>query len=93
MGELITRMTETLRGLDLQSPTMFVIVFLAILAVLHRWGILLLTLLVIVLGWGAQDLIIMNIETENRVVSLPLIIYAVGGVLIVLLSLWSFYKG
>lgn len=93
MGEFIAKVTEALRGIDLQSPAMFVIVFLAILAVFHRWGILLITLLVIVLGWGAQDLIIMNITTENRVVSLPLIIYAAGGVLVVLLSIWSFYKG
>lgn len=71
---------------------MFVVAFLAILALLHRWSILLITLLVIALGWGAQDLIIMNVETRHSVTSLPLIVYGAGGLLIVVLCLWSFYK-
>ncbi len=93
MADFIAGIMEHLRNLNLENPAMFLIVFLAALAVFRRWGVLLLTLLVIVLGWGAQDLIIMNIQTDNRVVSLPLVIYSAGGVLVVLLSLWSFYKG
>jgi hypothetical protein len=71
---------------------MFGIVIFAIFAVFRQWHILLLTLLVIVLGWGVQDIIIMNASTNAGVISLPLFIYCVGGGLIIILSLIAFLK-
>ncbi|MHB9028358.1 MAG: hypothetical protein ACYC9O_06285 [Candidatus Latescibacterota bacterium] len=92
MGEFYARILENMRGIDYQGPAMFVIVFLALLAVFRRWSILLLALLTIVLGWGAQDLIILNMESQSRIVSMPLLIYGFGGFIILVLVLVSFYK-
>lgn len=93
MLNLMSAFIEYVRGLDYQGPAMFVIVFLALLAVFRKWSILLFTLLVIVLGWGAKDLIILNLQNDSTIVSLPLLIYGAGGVIIVVLVLLSFYKG
>ncbi len=92
MDNLAANIMEHLRTINYEGPAMFVIVFLALLAVFRRFSILLITLLVIVLGWGAQDLLIMNIQTQNAVVSIPLLIYGAGGLLLVVLCLLSFYK-
>lgn len=92
MGNLAANMLEHLRTINYEGPAMFVIVFLALLAVFRRWSILLITLLIIALGWGAQDLIIMNILTQNTVVSIPLLVYGAGGLLVVALCLLAFYK-
>ena len=81
-----------LKSINYEGPAMFVIAFLAVLAVFRKFSILLVTLLVIVLGWGAQDLIIWNINTQKSVMNLPLVIYCAGGVIILVLSLISFYR-
>lgn len=92
MDNLTANILEHLRTINYEGPMMFVLVFLALLAIFRRWSILLITLLVIVLAWGAQDLIITNMQTESTVVSIPLLIYGVGGLLVVLLCLLSFYR-
>ena len=88
MGNLIGH----LKSINFEGPEMFVIAFLAVLAVFRKFSILLVTLLVIVLGWGAQDLIILNITTQKTVMNLPLLIYSAGGVIILVLTLISFYR-
>jgi hypothetical protein len=92
MGEVFAKIVENVRGIDYQGPAMFVIVFLALLAVFRRWSILLVSLLTIVLGWGAQDLIILNMESQSSIVSMPLLIYGFGGFIVLVLVLISFYK-
>jgi len=75
-----------------EGPAMFAVIVLAVLAVFRQWHILLLTLLTIVLGWGAQDFIVFNLETGTRVISLSFVIYCVGGGLILIFCLISFFK-
>ena len=65
---------------------------LAVLAIFRQYRILLLTLLTIVLGWGAGDLIIQNIETDMQVISVSLLIYCIGGGIVLILCLISFFK-
>lgn len=71
---------------------MFVVVILAVFAVFRQYHVLLLTLFVIALAWGAQDMMVMNLETQRRIISLPLLIYVVGGGLVLILSLLSLFK-
>ena len=78
MDNLAANIMEHLRTINYEGPAMFVIVFLALLAIFRRFSILLITLLVIVLGWGAQDLMITNIQTQSAVVSIPLLVYGGG---------------
>jgi hypothetical protein len=92
MDQMISNIMVNIKGIDFESPVMFVIIVLALLAVFRKWSIVLVSLLMIVLGWGAQDLMITNIKTSSTIVSIPLIIYGVGGVIILVLTLYSFYK-
>ncbi len=92
MDYIIDMIVGHVRSINLAGPAAFVIAFLAALLFFRRFSIFLITLLVVVLGWGAQDLILFNIKTQNQVVNLPLIIYSCGGVLILALVLISFYR-
>ncbi len=92
MEHIIDMIVTNVKAIDYQGPAAFVIGFLAILAFFRKFSILLITLLVIVLGWGAQDLIILNIKTQNQIVNLPLIVYGCGGTLVLVLVLITFYK-
>jgi hypothetical protein len=92
MGNLLEKIIQNLKGMNFEGPAMIVIVLLALLAVFRKWSILLFTLLVVVIGWGARDLMIMNMRTQSPVINLSLLIYGFGGVIIILLILYSFYK-
>jgi len=81
-----------LMEINWEGPAMFAVIVLAILAVFRQWYILLITLLTIALGWGAEDLIVYNLETHLDLISVPLLIYCVGGGLAVILCLISFFK-
>ena len=50
----------------------------------------LIVLATIVIGWGAQDLMITSAGTSKEVNSMPLIIYGIGGVVFIILSLITF---
>ena len=81
-----------IRDYNWENPFTFVIVILVALVVMRKWSVFLLVLLTAALSWGAQDLIIINLETKRQIVDLPIIIYGVGGVLFIVLTLLSFYK-
>jgi hypothetical protein len=92
MDFILENVIRHVKNFSFSSPAIFVIVLLVFLAVFRKWSILLLTIFVIVLGWGAQDLMIMNIKTNSSFVSLPFLVYCFGGVLVLVLILYSFYK-
>lgn len=92
MDYMLDKIIQNLKGINFEGPAMFVIVLLTLMAVLRKWSILLITLLVIVLGWGAQNLVIMNIKTQSPLINLPILIYGVGGLIIIILILYSFFK-
>ncbi len=83
---------ENLMNINWDGPAIFVVLILAVLLVLRKWSMLLLIVLTIVLGWGAQDLIITNYESNQNIISVPLVIYSVGGGTVLLLALYSFFK-
>ena len=92
MNTFVENILWNLSHINWEGYAMFATVLLAIFAVFRQWKILLLTLLVIALGWGVQDIIIMNVNTDASVISLPLFIYCIGGGLIIILSLIAFLK-
>ena len=81
-----------IKDYDWENPFTFVIVILVALLFMRKWSIFLLVLLTAALSWGARDMIIMNLDTKQQILDLPIIIYGVGGVLFIILTLWSFYK-
>ena len=92
MDVFIENIMCNLTHIDWEGSAMFAIVMLSVLAIFKQWHILLLTLLFIVLGWGAQDIIIMNVETDMKIMSLPLFVYFIDGGIVIILSLISFLK-
>ena len=92
MDIFIDNIIYRLMDINWEGPGIFVIIFLALLSLFKQWKILLLTLLTFVLAWGAEDLMIMSIETEMKVISIPLLVYCTGGGLTVILLLISFFK-
>lgn len=92
MEAFIDNIIWNLHAVDWEGTGMFAVIVLAILAMFRKWRILLLTLLTIALGWGAEDIIIMNMMTNTRILSIPFLIYCVGGGLAMLFSLISFFR-
>jgi len=99
MATFINSIIINLTSIELEGLAIFTILFLVFLAIFRKWLVLLLTLLTIVLGWGAQDLIITNIASYTNnpdqaamIVNVPLIIYCIGGVMVIILLLISFLR-
>ena len=92
MDALIQAALEYIQTYNWNSPFTFVMVVLVGLLILKKFAIFLIVLATVVIGYGAQDLIITSAATDKEVVSLPLIIYGIGGFAFIVLSLISFYK-
>jgi len=92
MNTIIDILLTNLKDINWDGPAIFVVIILAVMAVFRKWSMLLLIILTIVLGWGAQDLIITNLDSEQTLTSVPFIIYCIGGGTIILLALISFFK-
>ena len=89
MMETIFTRIQTYNG---ESPLSFIIIIFFMLVLFRKWGILLLSLLTLFLGWYARDLIILHLITHREIVSVPLVIYGIGGTLIGVVSLITFIK-
>ena len=92
MDTAIDFVLENLTAINWSGPALFVVIILAILLLLKKWAMFFLIVLTILLGWGAQDLIITNIESTNKVISVSFVIYCIGGGVIFLLALIAFLK-
>ena len=92
MNTFIDNVLWNFSHINWEGSGMLAIVMLALFALFRLWHILLLTLLVIVLGWGAQDIIIMNAASDSKIISLPLLVYCTGGGLVIILCLIAFLK-
>ena len=79
-------------NINWDGPALLVLIILAILLILRKWSMFLLIILTIVLGWGAEDLIITSMGTNQEIISVPLLIYCIGGGTIIILVLISFFK-
>lgn len=92
MDSFIDNIITNLTAVNLEGPAAFVVALLALFAFLRKYSLVLLIILTIVLAWGAQDIILLSINTDDEVISLPLLIYIVGGVCVFLVALFSFFK-
>jgi len=92
MDAFVDLILYNLENINWDGPAVFVVLILAALVLFKKWTIFLLVLFTIVLGWGAQDLIITNFESDLEIVSVPLIIYTIGGGTVLILALISFFK-
>ena len=92
MDALIQSALEYIKNYNWSSPFTFIIVVLLGLLILKKFSMFLIVLATVVIGWGAQDLMITSATSNKEIVSLPLIIYGVGGVAFIVLSLISFYR-
>ena len=92
MDALTQPALEFIKNYNWNSPFTFIIVVLAGLLILKKFSMFLIVLVTVVIGWGAQDLIITSATTNREIVSIPLIVYGIGGVAFIVLSLISFYR-
>ena len=92
MESLLDRIVENLTKINWEGPSAFVVALLAIFAFLRKFTLVLLIILTVVIGWGAEDLIVLNLNTNDRIISAPLLVYIIGGVTVFFLTLYSFFK-
>ena len=92
MDQLISKVLSNLQHINWESPAAFVVALIALFALMKRWSLILLIILTVVLGWGAEDMIVLNLTTEDRIVSLPFLIYIIGSSVIFLFAITSFFK-
>ena len=83
---------ERLKSIDWGGPALFVVVILLVLLIKKKWSMLILIVFTILLSWGAQHLIVYNIETSKNIISVPLIIYCIGGGIVFILAAISIFK-
>lgn len=92
METIMEQALTFIQNYNWQSPTSFLLIMVAILAVTGRWGSVLLIIVTTVLSVIAQNLIIMNIQTSQEIIGLPVVIYCIGGLTIGLIFFVSFLK-
>ena len=90
VGSFFSNIISNITGIDWQGPAVFAIIALAVLALFQKWRIVLLTLLTVVLGWGAEDMMLLNVDTNQKIVSVSLLVYVVGGIYVIILALFEF---
>ena len=83
---------DNLSTINWQGPAAFVVAVIVIFAIFRKWSLILLIIFTVVLSWGAEDLIILNMESNDQIISAPFLIYIVGGIAVFFLTLFSFYK-
>ena len=92
MEGFIDTIIEHLTNINWKGPAAFIVAILAVFAFLRKFFLMLMIILTIVIGWGAEDIILFNLETNNRMISASFLVYIIGGVSVFLLALYSFFK-
>ena len=92
MDAFVDIIMKNLTNINWAGPAIFVVAVLVIFAFFRKFTLVLLIILTIVIGWGAQDMIILNMNTDNELINVPFLVYSIGGVTVFFLALYSFFK-
>ncbi|MFC1538743.1 hypothetical protein ACFL6H_04905 [Candidatus Latescibacterota bacterium] len=92
MESFVDTIIENLTHINWEGPAAFVIAAMAIFALFRKFTLVLLIILTIAIAWGAEDIIIFNLQTDDKMISAPLLIYIVGGITTFFLALYTFFK-
>ena len=92
METLLNPALAFVRVIDWQSPIAYLGLAMLWLAIIGRWGTLLLIIATILLGSVAHDFIVMNIRTLQEVIGVPMVIYLIGGVLVGISTIIAFIR-
>ena len=92
MEGFVDTVIEHLTNINWEGPAAFVVAVLAVFAFLRKFSLILIIILTIVIGWGVEDIILFNLETDDALITAPLLIYTVGGVSVFFFALYSFFK-
>ena len=92
MEGFVDTIIEHLTNINWEGPAAFVVAVLAVFAFLRKFSLILIIILTIVIGWGVEDIILFNLETDDALITAPLLIYTVGGVSVFFFALYSFFK-
>ncbi len=92
MDAFVDIIIENLTNINWEGPAAFVVAALAIFAFFRKFTLVLLIILTVVIGWGAQDMIILNLNSDHELISVPFLVFSIGGVTVFFLALFSFFK-
>jgi hypothetical protein len=92
MEALVQVVSDNIQSYDWNSPFTMLIVIMGFLALLKKWGMFMTLMITIILGIGGTNLIIMNAETAKQLVSVPMFVYTAGGIVLAIVTLFSYIK-
>ena len=92
MNTLVNSVLVYIQTFSWDNPATYLVIVLLCLAVLKKWSILIFSFLTYVLASVARDLIVMNLQTAETVIGVPLVIYCIGGSIIAIIALIAFVR-
>jgi hypothetical protein len=92
METLVNSINAYIRTFSFDNPSSYLVIGLIFLAILSKWKILVLVLLTCIFANVAGDLMVMNLQNANIIITVPMVIYCVGGFLIAFTLLIGFVK-
>ena len=92
MNSIIDTILHNLKTINVEGPSIYVIIVFVFLAIFRKWLILFLMLFTIGLGWITHGLILFNREAYMELISVPFLIYCIGGGAVLLLLIIEFFK-
>ena len=92
MESFIDTVIQNLTHINWEGPAAFFIAALAIFALFRKFSLVLIIILTIAIGWGAEDIIIFNLQTDDKLIGAPFLVYIIGGITTFFLAVYSFFK-
>ena len=92
MNSIIDKIIQNLKTINLEGPALYALVVFVLLAFFRKWLILFLMLLTIGLGWITQGIMLFNKEGNMELVTVPFLVYCIGGGAVLLLLIIEFFK-
>ena len=85
---------ETIQGIDWNDPKISLILsLLAVLAVLRKWRLVMMMVLLIAFGKGLRYFLVTEGILEDRVSQVCMIFYLLGGIFIFVVAVVEFFIG
>ena len=83
---------EYFKGITWEGPTIAVAVFLVIFIVLRQWSFVFIIVITLFIAALSKKIMILNDETDAPVISLSMLIYCTGCVIILIIAVKKILK-
>lgn len=92
MDGLIFLILDNLQSIDWNGSFTMILLLMGFLALMRKWGLIMTMLVIIVMGIGGSNLIIMNAQTSQQLISVSHLVYAIGGTVLGIVTLLACIK-